>query len=719
MGGVNSLWADDAYFGSETKVCGAWDASSKSKTYAIPKNGSLTINFTISTNTDTENYPTWEKWYTWLIDVYCNGWQFAFRADNEDGSNWHGSLQPTITYSNNFEQKYTRDNMDGANVVLEISRNASNEVTVLATTTKGSDTWWKKEVITLSEGAGDNDLTFYLTGDNCYGEIHSAVGDKNVGTTENVTSWWNNFSEYYTIEANKMLTLNFKNYSSKTKNWNNFVIVITNDNDRGATGYAEQVVIRTDDYGWGTYYNHANFSNNYNWDSYIDDLDGADVELIIKRYDTKVIIKATYTTTGGVVYYQQYVYTSPSGSDPLRAFLTVDNSHISNLTSEITDSPTPNVYQYTVNAVDGSSNILKQLKSGSVYEGETVNMDYPRFVLSGTTLYSSGTGAVSYSTSFTPGADNYVKNITYNSGTINNVAYYTEGENVSGASEGSNAARASMGKMGYTGSSSTYLDVTTLAPGKYVLYSRGQNGNSAARAFSFKVGDTEVFSGSITNGTNQDSNSSEFTVSSDAKLSFACEGSSISGMDYFYVVKTGVTVTIASSGYSSLASAYGLDFANATGLTAAYVVTKTTNDAVTLTSVDELPANSGVILKGESGATYSIPVKADATYSGTNLLSAAVTATHITANSAYILQGGQFHLVTADSDVPAGKAYLLANNVQTAARALGFMFSNEVEGISAVSLDKQNGEFYNLQGQRVDSPKKGLYIVNGTKVIIK
>ena len=180
-----------------------------------------------------------------------------------------------------------------------------------------------------------------------------------------------------------------------------------------------------------------------------------------------------------------------------------------------------------------------------------------------------------------------------------------------------------------------------------------------------------------------------------------------------------ITGTIASSGYSTLATAYGLDFANATGLTAAYVVTKTTSDAVTLTSIDELPANSGVILKGTANATYSIPVKADAAYAGTNLLSAAVTATDIEANTAYILQGGLFHLVTAASTVPAGKAYLLKSNVPSAARSLGFMFGDESTGINAVSRDLQNGEFYNLQGQRVDAPKSGLYIVNGKKVLVK
>ena len=186
--------------------------------------------------------------------------------------------------------------------------------------------------------------------------------------------------------------------------------------------------------------------------------------------------------------------------------------------------------------------------------------------------------------------------------------------------------------------------------------------------------------------------------------------------------KTCVAGTIASSGYSSLASAYGLDFSSATGLTAAYVVTSITNSAVTLTSVDELPANSGVILKGTGGRAYSIPVKADATYDGTNKLYAAVEAYDCDADEVYILQDGLFHLVTAASTVPAGKAYLKATDVPAEARSLSFMFGDEeTTGVNDVrdKISDVSGEFFNLQGQRVDAPKKGLYIVNGKKVIIK
>jgi len=213
-----------------------------------------------------------------------------------------------------------------------------------------------------------------------------------------------------------------------------------------------------------------------------------------------------------------------------------------------------------------------------------------------------------------------------------------------------------------------------------------------------------------------DYNGSGISLSDNIKIALSVDHS---WLDIVSEGKTAIAGTIASSGYSSLASAYGLDFANATGLTNAFVVTNITKDAVMLSSVDELPANSGVILKGTGGAAYSIPVKADASFDGTNKLHAAVTAYDCAANEVYILQSGLFHLVTAASTVPAGKAYLLASDVPNEARSLMFAFDDETTGIDAVSSNWLNGDFYNLQGQRVDSPKKGLYIVNGRKVLVK
>ena len=40
-------------------------------------------------------------------------------------------------------------------------------------------------------------------------------------------------------------------------------------------------------------------------------------------------------------------------------------------------------------------------------------------------------------------------------------------------------------------------------------------------------------------------------------------------------------------------------------------------------------------------------------------------------------------------------------------------------GIRTIAADKAQGVWYNLKGQRVDAPTKGLYIVNGRVVVIK
>lgn len=42
-----------------------------------------------------------------------------------------------------------------------------------------------------------------------------------------------------------------------------------------------------------------------------------------------------------------------------------------------------------------------------------------------------------------------------------------------------------------------------------------------------------------------------------------------------------------------------------------------------------------------------------------------------------------------------------------------------VAGIEGISADKKNGKIYNLQGQEVVAPAKGIYIMNGKKVLVK
>lgn len=418
---------------------------------------------------------------------------------------------------------------------------------------------------------------------------------------------------------------------------------------------------------------------------------------------------------------QKYFYVSDDLTDQT---VLEDGSAVVNIT--VREAAT---WGYTLNGVDGSSAILTVLGTGSVTEGETSSsIAYPRFILSGTNLYSSGSGAFTYSTTVTPNADSYVQNVNYTSGTISNVAFYTEGEDVTGATWGTNTARASKGNMGYTGGASTYLDVTTVAPGKYVLYMRGQNGNSTARAVSFKVGETEVFSTSIAYGTNQDANSDEFTVSASSTLSFASEGSGQSGVDYFYLVQTAVAATIGSTGYTTFASPYALNLdALPSGLEAYYIASSGVNaEYVTLTAATgNVPAGTGLILKGDAGS-YNIPVATSGTALSGNLLVGCTAATAVTADAnKYVLVANagvaEFQSLSANAaNVPAGKAYLSIPGGGAKAR-LGILLDGDATAIAApaVAEAEDDAPVYNVAGQRVAANYKGIVIKNGKKYLNK
>ena len=79
-----------------------------------------------------------------------------------------------------------------------------------------------------------------------------------------------------------------------------------------------------------------------------------------------------------------------------------------------------------------------------------------------------------------------------------------------------------------------------------------------------------------------------------------------------------------------------------------------------------------------------------------------------------------FYLVKSGESIPNGKAYLTIAGGAGAPEFLGFSFggTTAIKGVEAAKA-VENGAVFNLNGQRVAQPTKGLYIVNGRKVVIK
>ena len=377
------------------------------------------------------------------------------------------------------------------------------------------------------------------------------------------------------------------------------------------------------------------------------------------------------------------------------------------------------LYAYTVYASAGSK--ADKIAAGTLYEGESETVAYPQYKLSGTTLYNVAQGSGDwYRKSITPDKDGYTETIAYSNGTISNVVFYTEAEDIEGASAGANTARASQGMMGYTANSETYKDVTTLAPGKYQIFVRGVNGNSATRTLNIKVGETVVFTFSIPNGINTLGNSEVFTVSETSTLSFACDGSSASGLDWLYIVRTdAIPVTFAEGKtYLTFSSNSAIDLDNLPAGLQAYYASAVSASTITLTeATGSVRAGTGLVLKGAAGTTYGIPVAAgDGSEISGNKLVAVTAVTSIgTSGKDYILKDGKFYKAS-EGLIEAGKAYIKGDSE---APVLTISFG-ETTGINAAKAESvKSADIYNLKGQRVSQPTKGLYIVGGKKVVVK
>jgi hypothetical protein len=178
------------------------------------------------------------------------------------------------------------------------------------------------------------------------------------------------------------------------------------------------------------------------------------------------------------------------------------------------------------------------------------------------------------------------------------------------------------------------------------------------------------------------------------------------------------TISVGEAGYTTYSSDKAIDVE---GVVTAYAA-KYSGGKIVLTPVTKIPAGAGVIIEAAEGS-HKVPVVESADALGTinELIVSDGTAT---GDGTHVFALGKkddkvgFVKVKSGVIIPAGKAYLYIATPPTSRDFLGF--DDETTGIESVEqAAKADNQYFNLAGQRVAQPTKGLYIVNGKKVIIK
>lgn len=179
------------------------------------------------------------------------------------------------------------------------------------------------------------------------------------------------------------------------------------------------------------------------------------------------------------------------------------------------------------------------------------------------------------------------------------------------------------------------------------------------------------------------------------------------------------TVTV--NEYSTFSSTSDVDFSAAEGLTVYTAKLSDAKDVVTLTEVADkkVPAGQGVLLKG-TGEFVGFTTTGVAAFESNDLI-ANTEATAVTReDNIYVLNNvdgiGFYPFV---GTLTVGKAHLVIEGGN--AKSIKIAFGGDTTGISNVE-STANGDakvWHTLSGVRVQNPTKGLYIVNGKKVVVK
>ncbi len=391
-------------------------------------------------------------------------------------------------------------------------------------------------------------------------------------------------------------------------------------------------------------------------------------------------------------------------------------------------------YSYTAKSNAGTYSV-----TGEAWEGDKATVAFPKYQLVDGVLYTKAANESSrdyFHQSFDVLSDGHVEIFIYTSN-AENVVYYKEVEDIEGvtAVSGSNANIRCSNALGGYNSGTDEINVTTLSAGVYKLYTMVW-GNAGTNLL-ININGEEM--SCATKGYLQ-AYDKEFTLYAEGNITLPKSGTDGKVLDYIYIQKTGdaptaITAAVGESGLATFCSPASLDFSTATSIAAYKASIDNVNNVVNLTKVTTVAAGEGVLLRSLAGgaATEDLKVIASVAAAEDNAFVGTLTDIQVYeidgANTNYVLSNGSagvgFYKAKAEADggtkVGAGKAYLPVPTT-SAAKLFSLNWGDDegTTGINDVNAAvKTDAAYYTLQGVKVAVPTKGLYIVNGKKVVIK
>lgn len=246
--------------------------------------------------------------------------------------------------------------MTDADVTLTAVRNGDT-VNVVADNVDYNGTSNVVEFTMKTKMTADDDCYLTILGECCYIEILSVedaiviTPDANaidtVGNVDLTNGWWSDWSKPVELANGATKTVKLKNYSDGLNNWDNYVLMFTNeeteahqnpnfDGGVGSENHVEYAALRADAYGWDDATFEYETSWGDDWASWLDAMKAADVTLTISRTDNVIVVDAKIVDRNGNEYTNKSTITSNvmTADDPCYFLITCEECYIDILSIE-------------------------------------------------------------------------------------------------------------------------------------------------------------------------------------------------------------------------------------------------------------------------------------------------------------------------------------------------------------------------------------------------
>ena len=207
--------------------------------------------------------------------------------------------------------------MDGAKVSVAVTNNGDGTADVMCLMEGTDGKFYVQNYMGINTVDPDN-FYFNFTVDGSHIEFSDVIGAE-----DNSTAFWGAHSQMLRVPEGHTVTQRFKNSTSGANNWNNFCVVLTQENN------TEYAVVRADNYGWGDSYAACTPSGGQSdWAAWLKAMDEAICTVSVTNNGSSADVKCVMKGSDGKTYKQDYIGISPIIGEDLYFRFTIDGSHL-------------------------------------------------------------------------------------------------------------------------------------------------------------------------------------------------------------------------------------------------------------------------------------------------------------------------------------------------------------------------------------------------------